>query len=130
MTSSLELIHMNRNLAIGLLLTTLSFLPTGSLAQSSELRLIADPAEVTVTVGQSVPLTVRVVDPSGQTVEIPLRFAAPRSAVRFRNGEVQGLEAGTYETPNSHSLKVVARIAFEYSLTSFPRLGGHMSNFA
>ena len=97
MISSLELIHMNRNLAIGLLLTTLSFLPTGSLAQSSELRLIADPAEVTVTVGQSVPLTVRVVDPSGQTVEIPLRFAAPRSAVRFRNGEVQGLEAGTYE---------------------------------
>ena len=92
-----ELIHTNRNVAIGLFLTVLALFPEGSLAQSGELRLIATPGEVELTVGQSTSLTVAVVDASGRTVEIPLRFAAPRDALRVRDGKIQGLKAGSYE---------------------------------
>ena len=97
MTPSFELIHMNRNVAIGLFLTVLALFPEGSLAQSGELRLIATPGEVELTVGQSTPLTVAAVDASGKTVEIPLRFAAPRDALRVRDGNIQGLKVGSYE---------------------------------
>ena len=48
-------------------------------------------------VGRSAPLTVQVLDSSGQAVDVAVRFAAPRGALRVRDGSVQGMEAGTYE---------------------------------
>ena len=97
MIPSLESIHMNRNVVLGLFLVLLSLVPKGSFAQTGELRLIANPGEVELTVGQSAPLTVTVVDASGRTVEMALRFAAPRDALRVRDGNIQGLKVGSYE---------------------------------
>ena len=72
-------------------------MPATVAAQTGQLRLVAEPAAVEVTVGRSAPLTVQVLDSSGQAVDVAVRFAAPRSALRVRDGNVQGLEAGTYE---------------------------------
>lgn len=66
-------------------------------AQTGELRIVAQPTSVDVTVGGSAPLTVTVVDASGAEVDVPVRFAAPRGAVRIRDGRVQGLEAGSFD---------------------------------
>jgi len=66
-------------------------------AQQSAYTLSADPASVEVTVGASAPLVVTVTDASGATVDLAVRLAAPRSVLRVRDGQVQGLVAGDYE---------------------------------
>ncbi|MDE3004176.1 MAG: Ig-like domain-containing protein [Gemmatimonadota bacterium] len=71
--------------------------PGEATAQIGPLHLVAEPAAVEVLVGQSVPLSVQVLDASGQPVNVAVRIAAPRGALRVRDGRVQGLEAGTYE---------------------------------
>ena len=66
-------------------------------AQEAGLRLVADPVSITLQVGASTPLTVRVLDASGNAVEAAVRFAAPRGALRVRDGSVQAFEAGSFE---------------------------------
>ena len=70
--------------------------PGEAIAQIGPLHLVAEPAAVEVLVGQSVPLSVQVLDASGQPVNVAVRIAAPRGALRVRDGRVQGLAAGTY----------------------------------
>ncbi len=84
-------------LLIGALLCSAVLIPQLAAAQTSQLRLVAEPASVEVIVGRSAPLTVQVLDSSGQVVDVAVRFAAPRGALRVRDGSVQGMEAGTYE---------------------------------
>ncbi len=67
------------------------------LQAQSDVRLVAEPTAVEVYVGSSAPLSVRAVDARGNTVDLAVRMAAPRSALRVRDGRVQGLEAGSYE---------------------------------
>ncbi|MCH1571597.1 MAG: hypothetical protein L7S64_09655, partial [Longimicrobiales bacterium] len=86
-----------RTLLLGALTCLSVLMPRAVAAQADQLRLVAEPAAIEVIVGRSVPLTVQVFDSSGQAVDIAVRFAAPRSALRVRDGNVQGLEAGTYE---------------------------------
>jgi hypothetical protein len=66
-------------------------------AQERALRLVAEPESATLQVGAAVPISVRVVDADGQTVALDLRFAAPRTALRFRDGVLQAYRAGSFE---------------------------------
>jgi hypothetical protein len=66
-------------------------------AQESQLRIVAEPQAVTLQAGTSVPLEVHVVDSEGNTVDVTLRFAAPRNVLRFRGGVLQAYRAGDFE---------------------------------
>jgi hypothetical protein len=87
-----------RHLRTTLLLSlALPLTGVGADAQESDLRLVAEPQSVALRVGASATLAVRVVDATGQTVDVPVRFAAPRSALRYRDGVVQAYTAGDFE---------------------------------
>jgi len=75
----------------------LALASVGIEAQNTGHRVVSEPAAVTVTVGQSAPLSVTVVDATGSVVDVAVRLAAPRRQLRVRDGEVQGLVAGEYE---------------------------------
>ena len=60
-------------------------------------RLVAEPARITMKAGQSIPFKVTAYDAQGN--EIPnamVRVTGPRMAVRFGDGEVRALKAGSY----------------------------------
>ena len=67
------------------------------LAGQTVTGIVAEPEEVQVTAGQTVPVVVRAIGADGQTVDAPLRIAAPRGGVRVANGQVTGVAAGEYE---------------------------------
>jgi hypothetical protein len=67
---------------------------TAAHGQTESLRLVASPTAVEVVAGRTAPLTVTVVDGSGAEVDVAVRFAAPRSVLRYRDGVVQGYQAG------------------------------------
>lgn len=77
-------------------LATASASPSLS-AQESDITLVAEPAEVSLVVGSEIALAVRAVDESGDSVEMDIRFAAPRSVLRYRNGVLQSYRAGSYQ---------------------------------
>ncbi len=79
------------------LLALAAFAPFRADAQENDLRIVADPAQVVVTVGESTPLSVIVVDSDGAETTHAVRFAAPRGALRVRDGRVQGFRAGTFD---------------------------------
>ena len=60
-------------------------------------RLVARPAELSLRVGESAPLTVSALDARGAVVDIPIRVSAPRQALRILDGNVEALAAGEYE---------------------------------
>ncbi|MEM7415434.1 MAG: Ig-like domain-containing protein [Gemmatimonadota bacterium] len=82
--------------ALLLLSAIFAFYAVPSSAQT-EVRLVAEPEAVEVTVGASAPLEVRAVDLNGATVDLAVRMAAPRGSLRVRDGRVQGLEPGSFE---------------------------------
>jgi hypothetical protein len=86
-----------RHLSKALLLSACLALPSVASAQESALRLVAEPEAVTLQVGTSVPIAVRVVNQAGEAVEVDLRFAAPRTVLRYRNGVLQAYRAGDFE---------------------------------
>ena len=60
-------------------------------------RLVAEPARITMKAGQSIPFKVTAYDAQGN--EIPnanVRVTGPRMAVRFAEGEVRALKAGSF----------------------------------
>jgi hypothetical protein len=61
-----------------------------------QLRLVPNPSQVVVAVGETVPLEVRAYDMDGNPVEPQLRFSAPRTGLHVREGEVLGREVGEY----------------------------------
>ncbi len=60
-------------------------------------RLEANPATITLAVGDSVPLVVTAYDPTGRVMDTPIRFAAPRRNLRVRDGHVHGIVVGAYQ---------------------------------
>ena len=80
-----------------LVLNFFFFLPIGLTSQESGLRLVAEPNVISLEVGGSTSLTVRVFDASGALVDVPVRYAAPRQAIRVRNDVVQAFSAGNFE---------------------------------
>ena len=80
-----------------LVLSAFLSLPTLAAAQASPLRIVAEPESVTLQVGTTLPIAVRVIDADGSPVELALRFAAPRDALRFRDGVLQPYRAGAFE---------------------------------
>ena len=77
-----------------LVLSAFFLLPTAVAAQDSAVRLVAEPEAATLQVGAALPIAVRVVDADGETVALDLRFAAPRTALRFRDGVLQVVPGG------------------------------------
>ncbi len=59
-------------------------------------RLEARPAQIEMRVGESTPLEVVALDAAGQPVALDFRFAAPRAALRVRDGQLSALTAGDY----------------------------------
>ncbi len=60
-------------------------------------RLLAEPAQLTVEAGASVPLKVSALDEAGKPVaDAAIRVAAPRNTVRYADGVVIGINAGSY----------------------------------
>jgi len=70
--------------------------PLAAQDTASMYRLVPEPSQVVVEVGESVPLSVRSYDMEGNPVELPLTFAAPRTGVMIRGGEVMGRAVGEY----------------------------------
>jgi hypothetical protein len=58
---------------------------------------VATPAAVNVVAGETASLDVTVVDASGSPVDVAVRFAAPREALRYRDGVIQAYQAGVFE---------------------------------
>jgi hypothetical protein len=69
--------------------------PLGAQEQSLY-RVVAEPSELVVEVGQEVPLDVRVYDEDGNEVDVNLRFGAPRTGVRVIGDRVIGRQVGDY----------------------------------
>ena len=65
----------------------------------ADLRVVVEPAEVTLSLGETIPLTARVVDADGNEQSGPLMFfSRSRRAVEVRrDGTVRALQPGTYE---------------------------------
>jgi plastocyanin len=67
-------------------------------AARAVVRLVAEPAKVTVQAGQSVPFTVKALDAQGNVVaDAPMRVGGPRGAVWVEDGELRGIRAGSYQ---------------------------------
>ncbi len=102
MSGSSKAMMNRRHLPLILMLSTaLALTSTGLRAQNTGavtgVTLVAEPAQVSLVAGAQASLTVRAVDESGDSVDMVIRVAAPRSALRYRNGVVQSFEAGSYE---------------------------------
>jgi hypothetical protein len=70
--------------------------PVEAQEEGAMYRLVPEPAEVVVAVGQTVPLQVRSYDMDGNPVELDLSFAAPRTGIHVRDGQVLGRQVGEY----------------------------------
>ena len=66
-------------------------------AQEASITLVAEPAAVSSVVGTQTSLAVRAVNAAGDAVEMDIRFAAPRSALRYRDGVLHAYQAGNFE---------------------------------
>ncbi len=84
----------------GILVPTIGLLFQSFVAISAQAQTpasaVARPAAIEVEVGQSVPLEVVAFDASGAELTTQFRFAAPRTALRVRNGQLTALEAGSF----------------------------------
>jgi hypothetical protein len=70
--------------------------PTLTAQQDSLYRVVAEPSEVLVAVGQEVALNIRVYDGDGNEVDVDFRLAAPRTGVRIMGDRVIGRQVGDY----------------------------------
>ncbi len=60
-------------------------------------RLAAEPASLTLVLGEAAPLHITAVDAQGRILDVPVRVVAPRGALRYSDGTVTALEAGRHE---------------------------------
>lgn len=98
---------------MGLLFTALAvFVGAPLQAQDwSSVRLEAEPASLRLVAGGSGELVVRAVDGDGNEVDAPIRYAAPRSALRVRGSTVTASQAGQYDIVATLVLPPAAGIA-------------------
>lgn len=65
--------------------------------QARVVRLVAEPAAVTLRAGEEIPFTVTAYDAAGNVVpDAEVRIGGPRMAVSFRDGMVRALQAGRF----------------------------------
>ena len=77
--------------------TTALALSSGLHAQYSTgvVKLVAEPASVTMKAGESVPIRITAYDSAGKVVaDAPLRVGGPRESVRYADGRLTALRAG------------------------------------
>ena len=97
--------HVRSILSIG----TIGGLSLGALAPSPALRaqqppaatpiarLVATPARIAIKAGQTLPFKVTAYDAQGNEIpNAPIRVSGPRTAVRFGDGDVRALKAGSF----------------------------------
>ena len=61
-------------------------------------RLVAEPASIRITVGQTLPFRVTAYDAQGNVIpDAPIRVGGPRMAINFGDGEVRAFQAGTFQ---------------------------------
>ena len=106
---------------------TLLALSTSLQAQYSAgvARLVAEPARVTMKAGETVPLRITAYDSAGKVVaDAPLRVGGPREAVRYADGRLTALRAGSFTvTATSFTGRGIASVALDIPVTvSWPTL--------
>jgi hypothetical protein len=60
-------------------------------------RLVAEPAGLSMVVGEASGLTIQAVDAAGAIVDVPLRIVGPRGAISVGDGVVTAARAGEFE---------------------------------
>ena len=88
-------------------------------------RLVAEPARVTMRAGETVPLKITAYDSAGKVVaDAPLRVGGPRESVRFADGQLTALRAGSFKvTATAFAGRGIASVALEIPVTvSWPTL--------
>jgi len=80
-----------------LLVLAFALVGTQPIAAQNVTRLVADPARVEVTAGESVSLSIIAYGADGRPIQAPLRVGGPRSGVRIDDGQVLGVAAGEYQ---------------------------------
>ncbi|MEO6444221.1 MAG: Ig-like domain-containing protein [Gemmatimonadaceae bacterium] len=65
--------------------------------QAAVAKLVAEPARVTLTAGESVPLKVTAYDAQGKVIpNAPLRVSGPRGSVQYSDGKLHAFKAGSF----------------------------------
>ncbi len=88
-------------------------------------RLVAEPARVTMKAGESVPLKIIAYDSAGKVVtDAQVRVGGPREAVRYADGRLQALKAGSFKVVATAFLgRGIAAVTLEIPVTvSWPAL--------
>ncbi len=88
-------------------------------------RLVAEPARVTMKAGESVPLKITAYDSAGKVVaDAPVRVGGPRESVRYADGRLQALKAGSFKVVATAFLgRGIAAVTLEIPVTvSWPVL--------
>jgi hypothetical protein len=86
-----------RGAAASGLLAALPVQGSAQQAQPAVVRLVAEPAQVSLHAGEEVPFRVVAYDAAGNAVaDAPIRVGGPRMAVYFGAGTVRGIQAGSY----------------------------------
>jgi hypothetical protein len=78
-------------------LLALAFVLPLPAAGQQAVQLSAEPTRLEMTLGESRPLVVTATDAAGNAVDVAIRFAAPRSAIQVREGQVHALATGSWE---------------------------------
>lgn len=73
-------------------------------------RLVANPAQLSLQAGDTVPLTVTALDAQGNELQVAARFAAPRTALTVG---AQGRGPGAFTALDR---RVIARVAGDYEI--------------
>ena len=80
------------------LAATLLFSPVAEAQYTAGVvKLVAEPARVTMKAGESITLKVTAYDAQGKPIaDAPLRVGGPRGAVQYADGKLRALKAGSY----------------------------------
>ncbi|MGI9628288.1 MAG: LVIVD repeat-containing protein [Longimicrobiales bacterium] len=78
-------------------LCSVGSLPAALAGQDADVTLRAEPASLSLRVGEEAPVSVVAVAADGSLVDAPIRLVGPRGALRVRQGVVQAQAAGDYE---------------------------------
>ena len=71
--------------------------PLIALAQADVARIVAEPTRATIRVGQTLPLKLTAFDAQGREIaNPPVRVNAPRGTMRWAEGQLNALRAGSY----------------------------------
>ena len=102
-------------------------LPQGLRAQytAGVVKVVAEPARITMKAGESVALKVTAYDSAGKVVaDAPLRVSGPREAVRYADGRLTALRAGSYTVvASSFTGRGITAVTAEIPVTiSWPTL--------